>query len=141
MGKIQNIINKLKRDGSVEAQEKALLLIIRANEADALNLNRSQLLNNRDSDGESLGEYASIAYANKKGSHLVDLFLTGSFQDKLLLEADKFPARFDSSDKKTEQLTERYGESIFGLDEKSKGAFVGEIKPQVQDFYRSLIHV
>lgn len=141
MGKIQDMATKLRKDGSVQAVEKALLNIVKKNESEALDFNRSQLLGNRDSEGESLGEYASIAYANKKGSVLVELKLTGDFQKSFFMETDKFPVVFWAKGDKTEMLTEKYGREIFGLDKVNKGAFAQGIKSEVQAFYRSLIHV
>lgn len=141
MGKIQDMISKIRRDGSVEAQEKSLLKIVKDNQDEALDLNRSQLLENRDSEGESLGEYASIAYANLKGSVKVDLKLTGEFQKSFFMETDKFPVVFGAKDQKAEMLSEKYGQEIFGLDKQNKGAFAQGIKSEVQAFYRSLIHV
>lgn len=140
MGKIQDMATKLRKDGSVEAVEKALLNIVKKNESEALDFNRSQLLGNRDSEGESLGEYASIAYANLKGSVKVDLKLKGDFQNELFIVTERFPIMFGGNDKKTEMLKERYGD-ILGLDKQNKGAFAQEIKPEVQAFYRGLIHV
>ena len=135
------MIDKIRREGTLPLQEEALLQIVQENQTEAVDLNRSQLLGNRDSEGESLGEYASIAYANKKGSVLVDLKLTGDFQKSFFINSEKFPVVFGAKDEKTEILKSKYGEEIFGLDKSNKGSFVQGIKAQVQAFYRRLVHV
>lgn len=146
MGKIQDIINKLRKDGSVEAQEKSLLTIIRANQADALDLNLAQLFGGNDSEGKEITPGYSpftrmIKRAKGQPDDRVTLKDEGDFYQSFKLEAQKFPLMFDAKDSKTPKLIEKYGEDIFGLDNKSKEIFVEDIKPQVQDFYRSLIRV
>ena len=146
MGKVQDIINKLKKDGSVEAQEKALLTIIRANEADALDLNLSQLLQGKNAEEkEIVPGYTPFTIMIKKAkgqpSDRVTLKDEGDFHNSFFLEAQKFPVVFDAKDRKTSMLTEKYGSEIFGLGKKSKDEFVEDIKPEVQDYYKSLIRV
>lgn len=146
MGKIQQIIDKLKKDGSVEAQEKSLLQIIRANQADALDLNISQLFSGKDSDGKEITPaYTPFTVMMKKAkgqpSDRVTLKDEGDFYQDFTLDAQKFPVAFNSKDDKTGKLVEKYGDQIFGLDKKNTDEFVQTIKPEVQDYYRGLVHV
>lgn len=146
MGKVQDIINKIRKDGSVEAQEKSLLQIIRANQADALDLNLSQLFQGKDAEGQEITPaYTPFTRMIKRSkgqpTDRVTLKDEGDFYNSFVLQAQNFPVVFDAKDSKTGMLTEKYGEEIFGLDSKNKSTFVQDIKPQVQDFYRKLIHV
>jgi len=102
--------NRLKSVDLVEASLEA----VRENEGALIEMNHEQLENSIDRDGEPLGEYASIEYANKKGRIDVDLKLTGAFYRGFNVKADEFPIMFDSSDSKTEDLKQKYGEEIFG---------------------------
>lgn len=152
MGKIQLIINKLTKDGSIEEQEKSLLKIIKDNQKTAINLNTDQLSTGTRSDGKKLPNYSKASvelYGKPDGP--IRLFDEGDFYNGFFLHTDRFPVLFDSSDEKTTMLVEGekigiftkggYGKEIFGLDKDDKSTFVQDIKPEVQDFYRSLIHV
>jgi hypothetical protein len=96
--------------------ERVALQALRQNEQAVLDFNREQLQDSFDREGEPLGEYASIAYANMKGRITVDLKLTGGFYNAMYLKADEFPVLFDSRDEKTTELKAKYGEEIFGTD-------------------------
>jgi hypothetical protein len=146
MGKIRDIISKLQRDGSKEALEKSLLSIVKANQAGVIDLNLSQLSEGKDSDGKEIQPpYSPLTVMIKKSkgqpTDRVTLRDEGDFYSKFTLESQKFPITLDSKDLKTPKLTEKYGSEIFGLTEKSKDELVQEIKPEVQDYYHSLIHV
>lgn len=146
MGKIQDMATKLRKDGSVEAVEKALLNIVKKNESEALDLNLNQLFSGKDSQGEEITPAYTpftqmIKQSKGQPTDRVTLKDEGNFYNSFFLQADKFPVLFDASDLKTPQLTEKYGEQIFGLDKQNTGAFAQEIKPEVQAFYRGLIHV
>jgi len=146
MGKIQDISNKLAREGTIEAQERALVKIIRDNRSEALDLNLNQLFEGKDSDGKEITPRYSpitvmIKQAKGQPSDRVTLKYEGDFYSKFTLEGNAFPMEVTSNDTKTAALVGKYGESIFGLDKQSKEIFVQDIKPEVQDYYRSLIHV
>ncbi len=76
--------------------ERVALQALRQNEQAVLDFNREQLQDSFDREGEPLGEYASIAYANMKGRITVDLKLTGDFYNAMYLKADEFSVLFDS---------------------------------------------
>lgn len=146
MGKIQDMINKLTKQGTVAAQEKALLQIIRDNQAQAVDLNLEQLFQGKDSSGKEITpEYTPftkmIKRAKGQPSDRVTLKDEGDFYQSWKLLADKFPVMFDASDLKAPKLFEKYGDDTKGLDQKNKTVFVQEIKPEVQGYYRSLVHV
>jgi hypothetical protein len=105
-----DIGNKLKAIDLIQVSLEA----VRENEGMLIEMNHAQLQNSIDREGEALGEYASIEYANKKGRIDVDLKLTGAFYRGWNVKADDFPILFDSTDSKTEDLKQKYGEEIFG---------------------------
>lgn len=125
--------------------DQALLGIVKQNQSEALDMNAGQLFEGVDSQDQSLGEYRSQSYARFKQSlnpaGVVDLKLTGDFYRGLFVKADQFPVAFDSSDGKSEMLKEKYGEEIFGLDQNNLEQFRQEIKPDVQELYRSLLQL
>ena len=94
--------------------ERESLQALASEEQALLDLNREQLQDSIDREGEFLGFYASIAYANLKGRDTVDLKLTGDFYRSFFADTSKYPVIFGARDEKTEELTQRYGEEIFG---------------------------
>lgn len=141
MGKIIDLHARLLR-ATPAAVESRSLEIIRAEQKQILDLNRQQLDDSITSDGEPLGEYASIAYANRKGRSTVDLKLTGAFHDSFFINADKYPIAFNATDKKTSGLVERYGEEIFGLTQANKREVSQEIiRIGLINWLREILHV
>jgi len=70
--------------------ERVALQALRQNEQAVLDFNREQLQDSFDREGEPLGEYASIAYANMKGRITVDLKLTGDFYNAMYLKREDY---------------------------------------------------
>lgn len=129
------------RQLTVQEQEKALLQILKQNEAIIVDANIEQMMEGDDATGKPLKPYASKEYAalkkklNPRG--VTDLHLTGNFQDGMFLEVDKFPAMLDSTDEKTKELKDEYGD-IFGLTEKNLSAIIeSDIKQDAQSYYRT----
>lgn len=116
MDKIRILADRLKKFNS----EKELLTIATLYEDNLTQLNKDQLQDSIDANGEPLGEYKSISYANLKGRITVDLKLTGAFYDGFFTQSEQFPILFDSVDKKTSMLKEKYGKEIVGLTKQSK---------------------
>lgn len=143
MGKLRDLADKLKAV-TVDDQEQALLGIISNHAAELIDLNTAQLFSGDDAQGVALRPYRSPAYAALKLSlnpaGVTDLKLTGSFYRGFFTVADRFPVFLNSNDPKTGLLAEKYGD-IFGPTPKSKEEFRGDIKPEVQDYYRSLVRV
>jgi len=144
MGKLDDIINKLQ-SVTDDVIDEGLLKVVDKNKSEAIDMNTSQLFSGKDSQGQAFGQYHSQSYAAFKLSlnpaGVVDFKLTGAFYDGFYLRTDKFPITFDSTDEKTDKLKQLGGENIFGLDQENLEKFRQEIKPDVQDLYRSLLQL
>lgn len=98
-------------------------------------LNREQLEQGFNSLGEKITpEYRSLTYAldknrrNPKPSFQTpDLKDTGSFHNAIFAKVGRKQIIFGSTDKKTPDLTKKYGKNIFGLTEKNKEFFVNNV--------------
>lgn len=138
---LQNLVdigNKLKSLDLIEVSLEA----VRENEGMLIEMNHAQLQNSIDREGDPLGEYASIEYANLKGRIDVDLRLTGAFYRSWRIEADKFPIIFGATDSKTEELTQKYGEEIFGTTKGNTERVAQEIcLPRCQQSIVQALHV
>lgn len=100
---------------------------MRASEDTLVSFNQEQMQDSIDSEGEPLGEYASIAYANRKGRITVDLKLTGDFYRGMFAKTDEYPVIFGSTDDKTEDLKNKYGENIFGTTKNNTSRIAKEV--------------
>lgn len=86
---------------------------------------QAQMLTAQNSDGGVIGYYASPAYkarklaANPLAGGKVDLKLTGDFQRSIFVDPRLGSVVIDSGDSKAGMLIEKYGENIFGLNDKS----------------------
>ncbi len=145
MGKLADMVNNLKKI-TVESQEKDLLAIVKEHSEQVLDLNRRQLFQGFNSQGESLGEYKSKEYAEFKRRRnprgVVDLRLTGSFYDDMLIQGTKFPITIDSTNEKRDKLVEGdgYGTEVFGLTDESQEILNQHILMEpVQEYYRKLL--
>lgn len=144
MGKIIDFYNKVKAITEEEIN-RGVLKVVEESKNQAIDLNTKQLFEGRDAQGQSLGGYRSQAYADFKRTlnprGVVDLKLTGSFYNGFFAKADRFPVMFSSTDEKTGELKEKYGDEIFGLDQSNLEEFRQEIKPEVQSLFRKLLHL
>lgn len=139
---LRDTATKLKNI-TVEQQLKRLEEIIRKTGTAVLDLNRRQLMQGVDSNGLSLGEYKSEAYARMKRTlnpnGVVDLKLTGSFHENFFI-ASEIPLIIWSYDEKTDDLVAKYGEEIFGLTYESKTIYlVGYIRPRFAQAQKELL--
>ena len=96
------------------------------NQEEILDLNIAQLDEGVDSLGDLLMEYASEEYAQFKkalGSKapfgIPDLKLEGDFREGFILITEGSEFRIDSTDQKAGELAFKYGQDIYGLNEKS----------------------
>jgi len=144
MGKIQAYIDKLKAIDE-QSQTSALLRIVNGHQAQLIDLNQSQLLAGRNSRGEELGQYRSASYAALKnrlnplpGYGVWDLRLSGDLYRAMFVEASSFPVMIDSSDSKADKFRDA---SPFGFEPKSKNEIVQELKPEIQEYYRSVFQL
>lgn len=147
MGKIDDYVSKLS-SVSEDTLDASLLAIVDRNKSSALDMNISQLFAGRDSKDGNLVQYRSDSYAKfknnlnpKPGFGNPDLKLTGEFYQGFFADTSKFPVIFSSNDSKTEKLLSQYGEDIFGLDQSNLEEFRQEIKPQVQEAFRSFLQL
>lgn len=142
MKKARELARRLKEATSERKLEELVLKIVKEDEAYLTGLNKLQLFESLDSQGEPLGEYSSLAYANKKGRITVDLKLTGDFYDGFFIDTSELPIAFDSRDSKTELLVKKYGKEIFGLSEEHLKVYIrGRFKTRFQDYFRSLFRI
>ncbi len=141
---IQQLINKLKKEGSIANQEQAILKIVRQNAAIALDMNIAKLMEGKDNqNNEIVPPYSPLTVKIKKAKgQPYDRVTTrdeGEFHQKFTLLAEEWPIQFDSLSLKTPKLTLKYGDDLFGLVPNDKAEFAQEIKPDVQEFYHSLV--
>jgi len=118
--------------------------VIAKNEDHLIQLNQNQLYkDSSDSEGNQLQQYNSLEYAREKesmnpsvGFRNTDLYYTGAFYRgwSLLITNSEF--LFDSSDSKTSDLIEKYGQNIFGLSAKNIESFTVDIF--TNDFFTEL---
>lgn len=148
MGKLKDYARKLKAITEDE-QRIALLAIVQTNKEVALDMNTGQLFKGRNSLGAFISPpYRSPIYAELKlhmnPAGVVDLNLTGSFYRGWYIQAQASPIKikFNSRDVKTKELTDKYGEEIFGLDRENLKSFASEyVKPDYLKYFRKLLHL
>ena len=99
-------------------------------------LQKDQMIHGLNSKGTQIGKYRSPAYAQKKssmnplaGEGNVDLKLTGDFYSGIFTDVRSDGILVDSADQKSEALQQKYGETIFGLDDDNKQEYVNELRP------------
>lgn len=98
---------------------------------DWVDLNREQMLNGINSDGELIGNYASAIYSEVKhrmnplaGEGNVDLKLKGGFQDSEYAIAKGNEIFSNSSDYKNSALEKKYSKKIHGLSIEYKRVYI-----------------
>jgi hypothetical protein len=118
--------------------------VIAKNEQHLINLNHNQLYkDSSDSEGNQLQQYNSLEYAREKesmnpgiGFRNTDLYYTGAFYRGWSLLITNTGFLFDSSDSKTSDLIEKYGQNIFGLRKDNLESFAVNIF--AHDFFTEL---
>lgn len=99
-----------------------------------LDLNREQLLSGIRADKSKITpEYAYFTRRKKqeqgRDPDVVTLYDTGDFYRGMFLDVGSDLLEVDSTDYKSGELQEKYGEKIFGLTDDSKTTYLGEIFP------------
>jgi len=144
MSRLDDIINKLQSITD-DVIDEGLLKVIEKNKSEAIDFNTAQLFAGKDSNDQSFGIYHSRSYAAFKLSlnpaGVVDFKLTGDFYRGFYVNTGKFPITFDSTDSKTDKLKSLGGENIFGLDQANLESFRQDIKPDIQDLFRSFLQL
>lgn len=127
------MFRQLRTIANSKGLDTLLVEVMIETEEELLDLLRAQLEHGEAGDGQ-LPKYANDAYAKRKqtmGSKapygIVDLKLTGSFQDKLAIIMTKKGARIRSTDKKSNELRKQYSKEIFELNGKSSSIYLNEI--------------
>jgi hypothetical protein len=116
-------IQELKRRWSKIDVKRAAISIVSERKEDIIDKNREQLMDGFDKEKKRLKKYASAAYAAKKnkrnpspGYWNPDLYDKGGFQNSMKLNIQsKNMYEITSTDSKTPDLKEKYGDTIFGL--------------------------
>lgn len=91
-------------------------------------LNIEQLNKGLRSDGTVMPDYSQVSvefYGKPDGP--IKLKDTGAFYQGAYVRVTGDQVKFSSTDQKTEMLTERYRESIFGLNDQYKGEAIREV--------------
>ena len=124
--------------------EKIVARNLKNNEAELVDLNTSQLYSGVDANGQSLGEYSpftkELKQAKGQPTDRITLKDEGDFYDGFGLVRNDFPFLLTSSDSKTSELTQMYGEKIFGLTAENWKEYIqGILLPFVQDDFKAEI--
>lgn len=97
-------------------------IVASEHETELADLNREQLMEGKDSEGNTLRKYRRPRYARVKnemnpvpGYGNPDLKLTGAFHRSIFADVEGKSILFDAKDSKVSDLAAKYGESIFGL--------------------------
>ena len=142
MSKLKSIISNLQ---ALKAGALKTLVVntLEENKSELEDNQTDQMSKGENSQGQPIGFYRSFSYASFKKSiggkaplGVVDLNLTGSFQSKTFAQVTSNTVSFNSTDSKTEDLTQKYTENIFGLNAESWMKFNNEVlfpnlKPKV----------
>lgn len=126
---IRSLRNNINRLDLNRATEKAL----KAREEDIPELNRDQLKQGQRADGTFLPPYSSnsVSKFGKKAGP-IKLFDTGAFYEGIKPEFKKEEFSITDSDRKTEMLQDRYGDSILGLSDLSISELAQDSLGQIQ---------
>ena len=89
-------------------------------EAEAIDLNVQQMMDGATAKGGPIGQYSEFTKQIKKSKGQISEWVTlrdeGDFQSKMHFKTlNEQYAEINSSDWKTDKLTEKYGQDIFGL--------------------------
>ena len=134
------LIKKLNKLAAGDIEKVVFKKTMQRSQDKIEDMQRFQMQQGLDSDGDVIGYLRSSIYArakkNKGGiapvGH-VDLKDTGAFQSKIKARIVHGAVLLDSSDSKTDDLVEKYGEDIFGFNEESK-EILGRILAPVAAF-------
>ncbi|MBD2705515.1 hypothetical protein IC229_33195 [Spirosoma sp. BT702] len=109
--------------------ESIATVAVERHEDEITEFNREQLDKGLDSDGRSLGSYASRKYKGRLRP--VDLLDTGAFRGSFNVDAQTGGFVVDATDSKTQKLTAKYGKAILGVSDENKPAIGEWIKDEL----------
>jgi cytoplasmic iron level regulating protein YaaA (DUF328/UPF0246 family) len=123
MSSFKKILEKLKQVTKENLRDQVQKIV--ENDQEIIDLKQDRFEQGLKPDNNIIGTYRNPAYQqmkqrmNPRAGGDVDLILTGSFTNKLFVQGlgnSRF--LFDSTDDKTPILTEKYGDDIFGFNDK-----------------------
>ena len=139
MGKVIDLYNKMKAlNFDVMCSDSVI-----ENQKDAADLNAQQLFSGERADGSEMPPYSwvSVNFFNKPDGP-IRLFDTGSFYKGFIFSSKTFPLAITSTDSKTDELREKYGSEIFGLNNENLAGFAKVfVLPSVGKKLRNYIRV
>jgi hypothetical protein len=144
MNDLEVFANKLK-SYTVERQEADLAAIVKSHEAEIVDINLEQLMAGQNSDGSPImPEYTDRTVEIKKAkgqpSDRVTLKDEGDFHNSFFLEGEQFPFTTFATDIKLPELTEKYGDAIFGFTEESKARISNDVlKEDITEYYKNIV--
>lgn len=119
--------------------ENVVERIFESTEEELVEAQRQQMLHGENRDGEKIGVYRSPTYADAKEKHnplaggYVDLRVTEAFYRGIYASVVGEELLISSFDEKADDLEDKYGEEIFGLNENYRVDFVvQELQPLFQ---------
>lgn len=146
MGRLDEIISKLQSI-TEDVIDQGLLKVVEKNKSEAIDLNTRQMFAGKDSQGQPLGGYRNQQYAAFKnylnpapGFGVMDWKLTGKLYNEWYVDTSKFPIQFGSTDEKYATLKQQ-NEEAAGLDQTSLETLRQDIKPDIQELFRSLLRL
>ena len=107
---------------------------------------RDQMQVGENAEGNEIGKLRNPAYAKRKKQKggiaklgVVDLKNTGDFYDAIFAKVTSKFIEISSSDSKTNDLEDKYGEIIFGLNDYYKQKYFEILIPEIQDLIRNYL--
>lgn len=133
---IENMAKNLSK--VLSGIDKIIVDASERNKDEFADIQTDQMQKGKNSEGGSIGRLRSPAYSQRKKNRggvapfgQVDLRNTGKFQRGVFAKVSATGILLDSTDSKTEELTEKYGEEIFGYNEDSKDVVPEVLIPSV----------
>lgn len=140
----KNLSTRLKKV-TEEDIKNVILGAVKKYSKKIIEMNQNQLLfEGSDSKGKKLKRYAAKWYEAYKmtlnPAGVTDLRLKGGFYASFFVETSKYPVILYASDPKTEDLVNKYGENIFGLNDEHKEILINEyIKKEIEEYFSAIL--
>jgi hypothetical protein len=139
-----DVVNNLNQITS-DVVERKILEILSNYKNEMLDMERQRLLEGKDANDKDIQPPYNDSYGRYKLKFnplgVVDLTLTGAFTGAFTVDLTAFPIVFYSIDKKTFQLTAKYGEDIFGEREEDLDTIRDYLLKGLQDWLFSLLGI
>jgi hypothetical protein len=131
---------------TAERVEKDLLGILARHSREAAELVTDQLEQGQDSRGDNLPDYspASVQVFGKPAGPW-RLYDTGDFYRSILLRTNKFPAVFDATDSKTDEIFAKLeskganSDQLLGLGDEGKEQLRAEVRADTAAYFRRIL--